>query len=305
MMGPTNKAQPAARIHVGVAGWHYPDWQGTVYPSSGKGGSDQLRYLAGFVDAIEINNTFYRPPDRGDVVNWGRRVQDIEGFTFTAKLWQRFTHSREEHWQPSELTDFLQRIRPIFDDGVGGALLAQFPHSFHLTSENLAYLRELVRRIESIPVVVEVRHFSWSSPEAFAAIEEMAASLCSIDQPLFRGSLRPVERVVGDIGYIRLHGRNKENWFRDEAGRDERYDYLYTEEEIAPWVARARKMAEKAGKVYVIANNHFRGQAVCNALMFKSMLQGERVRAPSQLLQSFPLLKAYAEPDAPMQETLF
>jgi uncharacterized protein YecE (DUF72 family) len=294
-----------ARIRVGVAGWYYPDWQGIVYPSSDKHASDHLRYLAGFVDVIEINNTFYRPPDDDDVLNWRRRVRDIEAFTFTVKLWQRFTHSREEHWQPSELADFLSRIRPIFEFGLGGALLAQFPHSFHMTSENLAYLRELVRQIEGIPVVAEVRHFSWNNAEAFVALDEMGASLCSIDQPLFRGSLKPLDRIVGNIAYIRLHGRNKENWFREAAGRDERYDYLYTERELAPWIARARKMAEKAQSVYVIANNHFRGQAVCNALMFKAALLGKRVRAPSVLLQSFPALKAHADPDTPMQEMLF
>ncbi|MBI4832191.1 MAG: DUF72 domain-containing protein [Candidatus Lindowbacteria bacterium] len=305
MMELTNKAQPAARIRVGVAGWYYPDWQGIVYPSSGRGASDHLRYLAGFVDVIEINNTFYRPPDENDVLNWLRRVRDIEGFGFTVKLWQRFTHSREERWQPSELEDFLRRIRPIFESDVGGALLAQFPHSFHLTPENLEYLHELVSRIENIPVVVEVRHFSWNNPEAFAALEEMGVSLCAIDQPLFRGSLKPLERVVGDTAYIRLHGRNKQNWLKESADRDERYDYLYTEAELAPWVARAKKMAGKAHSVYVIANNHFRGQAVCNALMFKAALLGRRVRAPATVLQSFPVLKAHASPDAPMQEMLF
>jgi uncharacterized protein YecE (DUF72 family) len=276
-----------------------------VYPSGEPRAKDHLKYLAEFVDVIEINNTFYRPPDTDVVADWCSRVAGIDDFTFTIKLWQRFTHSREEAWRSSELDDFLRRVRPVFERGLGGALLAQFPHSFHRTRENTAYLKRLIPHIEGIPVVVEMRHYTWDSADVFAMFEEMGAGVCAIDQPMFRGSLGPSERVSGGIAYIRLHGRNKEHWFTEEGGRDDRYNYLYSEEELAPWIERACRMADKAGDVYVIANNHFRGQAVCNAIMFKAMLLGRQVKAPSVLLESFPVLKDYAIPDAPMQETLF
>jgi len=298
-------SQEKARIRVGVAGWYYPDWQGIVYPAAGKDAIDRLRYLAGFVDVIEINNTFYRPPDVSDVADWCARVADVEGFVFTVKLWQRFTHHRDEQWSRQELVDFLRRVRPVFESGPGGALLVQFPHSFHRISENEAYLRELLLQLEGVPVVVEVRHYTWGSPDALAMLEELGAGACSIDQPMFRGSLGPLETVTGDIGYIRLHGRNKKNWFKGDVGRDARYDYLYSKEELAPWVQRALRMAEKSRDVYVIANNHFHGQAVCNALMVKASLTGARVRTPASLLEKFPLLKDYADPDAPVQEMLF
>ena len=313
-----------ARVRVGVAGWYYPDWQGIVYPT-GRRGVDHLRYLAQFVDVIEINNTFYRPPETGDVANWCERVADIKDFVFTLKLYQRFTHMGEEglgtgdspdsasrsarrSWDSprrAELQDFLRRIRPIFERGLGGALLAQFPHSFHRTSENEAYLRELLRQIEGIPVVVEVRHYTWNSAEALATLRELGAAICSIDQPMFRGSLKPLEQVTSGIAYIRLHGRTKKNWFSEKADRDERYDYLYSDAELGPWVERARRLAEKAREVYVIANNHFHGQAACNAIMFKSLILGRRVPAPAQLIKNFPELKAHANPDAPLQEELF
>ncbi|UCD57642.1 MAG: DUF72 domain-containing protein [Candidatus Hydrogenedentota bacterium] len=295
----------SARIRVGVAGWYYPDWQGVVYPSAGKHARDHLRYLAGFVDVIEINNTFYRPPETSDVANWCGRVADIEEFAFTIKLWQRFTHSRGERWRPSELKDFLRRVRPVFDSGLGKALLAQFPHSFHRTPENTAYLSELLGQIQGFPVAVELRHYTWNSSDAFSMLEELGAGMCSIDQPMFRGSLGPLDRVTGGLAYIRLHGRNRGNWFNEKAGRDERYDYLYSDDELAPWIESARRMAERAREVYVIANNHFRGQAVCNAIMFKASLLGRRMRAPAALLENFPVLKAHADPDAPVQETLF
>jgi uncharacterized protein YecE (DUF72 family) len=276
-----------------------------VYPPGEKRSRDRLRYLAEFVDVIEVNSTFYRPPEKRVVEGWRRRVADLEDFRFTVKLWQRFTHQREERWSSSELDDFLGRVHPILGPGSGGVLLAQFPHSFHNTCENLDYVRDLMQGIGDIPVAVEVRHHSWSDPEAFTMLEALGAGICSIDQPMFRGSLKPLERVTGGIGYIRLHGRNHKHWFNEKSGRDERYDYLYSNEELAPWVERARTMAEKSKEVYVIANNHFRGQALCTAVMIKSALVGRRIKVPSMMLEHFPALGEYADPDAPVQGTLF
>lgn len=294
----------ATRIKVGVAGWSYPDWEGVVYPPGERRSLDRLRYLACFVDVIEINNTFYRPPEERVVAGWCRRVADVENFRFTVKLWQRFTHSREREWRAAELDDFLRRVRPVFDSGRGGVLLAQFPHSFHRTGENMHYLQRLLHGIAGIPVAVEFRHYTWDHADTFAMLDEFGAALCSIDQPLFRGSLKPLERVTGGIGYIRLHGRNREHWFNEASGRDERYDYLYSREDLAPWIERARRMAEGAREVYVIANNHFRGQAVCNAVMMKSSLTGRPAKAPATLIEHFSALREHADPDAPIQETL-
>lgn len=294
---------PSSRIRVGVAGWYYPDWQGIVYPE-GMQGTDHLRYLAGFVDAIEINSTFYRPPEPGDVARWCSRVSDLTDFRFTLKLWQRFTHAREQ-WSPAELTDFLARVRPLFQQGRGGAMLAQFPHSFHFTKENASYLDGLLDRIAGIPVVVEVRHYSWGNPDALALVRGLGAGICSIDQPMFRGSLAPLETTTGKVAYVRLHGRNRKAWFSANADRDMRYDYLYSPEELTPWVERTLRLSDQAREVYVITNNHFRGQEVCNALMLKSMLVKRRIPAPAGLLERFPVLGDYVVPDSPVQGTLF
>ncbi len=293
------------RIRVGVAGWSYPDWEGIVYPPGEKRSLDRLKYLAGFVDVIEINSAFYHPPEESVVSDWRRRVGDLADFRFTVKLWRRFTHMREEKWRPSELADFLERLRPIFDWGPGGALLAQFPHSFHCTVKNVAYLEELIRQIEETAVAVELRHRSWDNADTYSMLDGLGAGICSIDQPMFSGSLPPIERVTGGLGYIRLHGRNREHWFNEKSSRDERYDYLYSSEELAPWIRRARAMAAQgAEEVYVITNNHFKGQEVCNALMLKSALTGRRVKAPAGLIEHFPHLADYADPDAPAQGTL-
>ncbi len=304
-MNKGNDPASNSRIRVGVAGWHYPDWEGVVYPSGERRSPDSLRYLAGFLDVIEINNTFYRPPAPSSVAGWLRRTADVVDFTFTVKLWRRFTHEREGRPRPAELEDFLGRVRPIFESVQGSVLLAQFPHSFHNNGENFGYLEELLQQTRGFTVAVELRHQTWDSPETFTMLDGLGAGICSIDQPMFKGSIRPLDREAGGIGYIRFHGRNREHWFNEKSGRDERYDYLYSPEELAPWIERARRMAEKASDVYVIANNHFRGQAVCNAIMFKASIEGRPVRGPAQLFEHFPELRAHAVPDAPVQETLF
>jgi uncharacterized protein YecE (DUF72 family) len=122
-------------------------------------------------------------------------------------------------------------------------------------------------------------------------------AMCNIDQPVFSKSLRPNSVTTANIGYIRLHGRNYKNWFRDKAPRDERYNYLYSLDELEPWVSRIKSVTSKTRVTYVVTNNHFRGQAVVNALEIKATLEGKRVAAPQPLLKLYPRLAESAFPD--------
>jgi uncharacterized protein YecE (DUF72 family) len=93
------------------------------------------------------------------------------------------------------------------------------------------------------------------------------------------------------LGYVRLHGRNAQNWFRADAGRDARYDYLYTPEELERFVEPLRAMARSApAGLHVVQNNHFRGQALVNALQLKHLLAGTPPPAPAELVRAYPEL---------------
>jgi uncharacterized protein YecE (DUF72 family) len=108
------------------------------------------------------------------------------------------------------------------------------------------------------------------------------------------------------VGYVRLHGRNYQDWFREDAGRDARYDYLYSEDELEPWLDRIEKVAEGSAETYVIANNHFRGKAAVNALQIKFKIEGKKVEAPASLVSSYPVLEPIAKRVGdPTQERLF
>jgi uncharacterized protein YecE (DUF72 family) len=141
---------------------------------------------------------------------------------------------------------------------------------------------------------VEVRHISWKDDEVLALFSERRLNFCNIDQPYTRSSIEPTNIATGTLAYYRFHGRNREKWFAKDAGRDERYNYLYSEGELAPWIQRISEMADRVEQIYVMANNHYRGQAPANALQMKAALSKASVPVPPLLLQHYPFLAGIA-----------
>ncbi len=286
---------------VGVAGWSYPDWEGIVYPKTPR--FDGLSFLSTFFDTLEINSSFYRIPAARTTSSWAKRVRANPEFRFTLKLYQGFTHERTATANDERL--FFEAVAPLSDAGVLGAVLLQFPWSFKNDSESGDYLSATLERFARHPLVVEVRHASWNQPEFYAFLVERGVGFCNIDQPLIGRSLAPSDRATGPVGYVRLHGRNYRDWFREDAGRDARYDYLYSEEELDPWVEKISEVSGTASSTYVITNNHFRGQAVVNALQIRSRVEKRKVKAPGRLVEHYPVLAKSAEPDSSPQPRLF
>jgi uncharacterized protein YecE (DUF72 family) len=182
----------------------------------------------------------------------------------------------------------------IANEGRLGALLIQFPVSFKNTSLNREYLERLLRQFIEYPRVVEVRHSSWNDAETLASFSQKNVGFCNIDQPVLGRSLAPTEHVTGTIGYIRLHGRNYEQWF-DSDNRNDRYNYLYSAPELAGWKEKIESVAQRARTTYVITNNHFESKAGVNALELKAMISGKRVMAPPSLIQKYPELRRIAD----------
>lgn len=290
-------------IRVGTAGWSYEDWEGIVYPSPAPPRFDRLAYMSQYFDVLEINNTFYRPPARQYCESWVRRTSHNKRFMFTLKLHRKFTHEREGITQQDEVI-FKEGIEPIYDSGRLGCILAQFPWSFKYLPSNRRYLAELIESFDDYPLVIEVRNASWDNSELYSFLEEKGVGFCNIDQPRFSRQLRPTERATSRVGYVRLHGQNVENWFKEDAGRDQRYNYLYGMDELDPWVKRIRAVADRADNTYVITNNHYRGQAAVNALQLRFLLRGEKVAAPESLRAVYPQLSDVAK-TTPTQHTLF
>jgi uncharacterized protein YecE (DUF72 family) len=275
-------------IRFGPAGWDYPDWRGAVYPRPAPRGFDPLAYLARWFDTVEVNSTFYRPA-RAEVARaWCERVAEHRSFRFTAKLWKRLTHEREAYGA-EEVKAAREALDAIASQRRLGGVLLQFPWSFRRDAAGVEWLRDLFRALEGLPLVLEVRHASWNVPETYAELVEKGVGFVNVDQPLFHDSIRPSAVATAPVGYVRVHGRNYKDWFREKAGRDARYDYLYEASELAPWAERTRSLADEPGveDVYVVTNNHFEGKAVANAAMLKAMVGDERVGAPPDLVERY------------------
>ena len=156
-------------------------------------------------------------------------------------------------------------------------------------------MRELAGHLKEYPLVLEVRHASWDRAPAYQFLRDMGIGFCNIDQPQVSYSIGETKKVTSPVGYLRLHGRNTKEWFREGAGRDARYDYLYNEFELFELSERIRRIAEEAENTYVITNNHYRGKAVCNAIELKTKLGDSLPNIPPTLLTHYPQLQEIRE----------
>jgi uncharacterized protein YecE (DUF72 family) len=285
---------PASRILVGPAGWSYKDWEGQVYPKPKPRGFDALSYLAQYFDVIEINSTFYRIPEAKTTQQWVDRVRDHAAFRFTAKLWQGFTH--EGTASARDAAAFRRAMDPLHQAGRLGAVLLQFPYRFHHTDDNRTHLRRLAEVFQAYPLVLEVRHRSWDRPEVYAFLQELGMGFCNIDQPQVSYSIGLTEHVTSAVGYLRLHGRNAAAWFAEDSDAAERYNYRYANEELDALQEMTEALSRRAQETYLITNNHFRGQAVMNALELRSRLRLAKVPVPPPLLNAYPELNSIAAP---------
>lgn len=295
------------KLRIGTAGWAYKDWVGVFYPEYLPARKiHPIEYLAQFFDVVEINTSFYGPIKPHLAKVWCKKASAVNpNFVFTAKLLRSFTHSPLAVMEPTSAATIRPGERDedetragldaLASEGRLGALLMQFPVSFKNTSLNREYLEVLLRQFIEYPRVIEVRHESWNNPETLNAFAHINVAFCNIDQPQIGRSLAPTGHVTAPLGYVRLHGRNYEQWF-DSDSRNDRYNYLYSEAELATWKGTIEAIAGKADVTYVVTNNHFEARAGVNALQLKSMLTGKRVKAPPQLLGKYPELKKVADP---------
>jgi uncharacterized protein YecE (DUF72 family) len=316
-------------LRIGTSGWSYPGgpgtWNGIFYPATrsrraGTKDFDELRFYAEHFDTVEVNSTFYGQP-RAEVTRaWVHRTP--ASFEFSLKLYQKFTHPkmfkeaargraeatygpsarRDEdplldllaHVTQSDIDDFRAGIEPLAGAGRLGALLAQFPASFKDTPASRDYLAQLLRAFAGYPVAVELRHKSWSDAfgDTVALLNGFGAALVQIDEPKFKLSIRQnwLPNIAGFF-YVRLHGRNAKQWWHHEH-RDDRYNYLYTAEELREFSGTAGAAKELVKKSYLYTNNHFAAKSVVNAVMLKAQL-GDPIEGeyPAKLVERYPEIK--------------
>ena len=292
---------------VGTAGWSYPHWNGLVYPKLHGSGFHPLEYLARRFDAVEINSSFYQHLKPEVVRLWMKKVEANPRFQFTAKLHQRFTHSRT--LDQAEVQAFAEGLRPMLKANKLGALLMQFPWSFRFTAENKDFFIQLRRTFAEFPLVAEMRHSSWMAEEAIGVFLDYHVGFCNIDQPEYTRAMPPTAYLTSGVGYVRLHGRNPQNSlgsFRNFGGqRVRQHDYLYSDAELAEWTKRIEHIKRFSDRTFVIFNNDAQGKSVVNALQLQSIMGGGRAMAPKELRRRFPVELQRFGPEYTEQQSLF
>ena len=291
----------SSELRIGTSGWNYPSgkgtWNGIFYPPA-RGrpkGFDELAYYAEHFDTVEVNSTFYGQP-RAEVTRaWAARTPSR--FEFSIKLYQKFTHPRmfkerlagslplDAAAEPAlldalalpneaDIDAFRRGIDPLASSGRLGALLAQFPPSLKDTPAARDYLSGLLRAFAAYPLAVELRHKTWSDSigETLGLLNTFGAAWVQIDEPKFRFSIRQnyLPNVKG-FYYMRLHGRNADQWWKHDKSED-RYNYLYSANELKEFTETADAARQLVKKLYLYTNNHFSAKSVANAAMIKQQL---------------------------------
>jgi uncharacterized protein YecE (DUF72 family) len=304
--GNEGKRTEGAEIRIGLAGWTYPHWVGTVFPSKPSRSFHPLEYLSRYFDAMEINTSFYQALKPEISSLWMRKVAANPNFQFTVKLGRRFTHERR--LEEDEIRAFKDGLWPLMRGGRLGAVLLQFPWSFRFTGENREYLIRLRRAFHEFPLTAELRHSSWMMDEALGTLIDYRVGFCNLDQPEHTRATPPTGFLTSAVGYVRLHGRDRQNWFQDydeTALRVASTNYLYSPPELEQWRGRVEHIRPHAKRIFVIANNDGGGRAVVNALQLQAMFDGRRRQAPAGLLARYRLELQGFHGDRPVQAELF
>ncbi|HHY69979.1 MAG TPA: DUF72 domain-containing protein [Bacillota bacterium] len=256
-------------LYVGTAGFSYSDWREVFYPESVKP-QDYLRFYSEHFPCVELNFTYYRQPSPENMRSMTFKVPD--DFRFTVKAHKTMTHEIGSQKElEHEFETFKQGVWPMYESGKLGCILFQFPWSFKPSNSNLEYVLSLKKRVPYAQAVVEFRNALWANDQIYHSLEREGIGFCCVDEPDLKGLFPRVSVVTSEIGYLRFHGRNKEKWFNHKEAW-ERYDYLYTDDELQSWVPDIEKMAQTSKDMYVIFNNCHRGQAGLNAKRMQELL---------------------------------
>lgn len=286
------------KLFIGTAGWSYKDWVDSFYPKSQSKSFDWLEFYSQYFNVVEVNASYYTYISPKTVDGWIAKVEGKKDFLFTIKLHQDFTHKRIiKKEQIDAVKTNLNKLQNA--DRLGG-LLIQFPYSFQLTKENANHVKNLVDIFSEYEKFIEVRHKSWFIDRFINFVGKNKSSLCTIDQPVIGEAVEFKPIKAGDNLYIRLHGRNEKAW-KESLGnfgkeqtyeqQSERYNYLYSPGELLEFERVIKEVLDTVKKVYLILNNHPKGNAVANAFELIHLLNDRiKISVPQTTLKIFPRL---------------
>jgi len=277
-------------VVVGTCSWTDKTMIERWYPKEVRTPEQRLRYYAARYDTVEVDSTFYGIPRSEYAENWALRTPPE--FVFHVKAYGLMTgHSVDERSLHPDIRDFdyeltptgrvrnpeprmveaafevfLAELEPLREAGKLGGVLMQYPPWF--TAEDAEHRRrnlDTIERgaalLEGLPMLVEFRHRSWVGermlPKTLRFLEDRKLSYVAVDEPQIEGgtTMPPVVAATSPVGYVRLHGRNAGMWHARTASAADRFDYLYTPDELREWDDPVHHLADETERTYVMFNN--------------------------------------------------
>ena len=308
----------AADVRIGTCSWADEALSKHFYPP-GLAAGERLAYYAEHFDTVEVDSTYYRLPVTSMVERWAERTPDefvmhVKAFgvmtRHPVKVDQLPTDLREEapvdargrierpsrEFRAEIFRRFIDALEPLRAAGKLGGILFQFPPYVVPREASVDYLEWAVEQLGSDVPLVEFRHRSWYDEEhrdeTLALLERLGAAHVVVDAPKVEAKNVPptLLAVTAPMTYVRFHGRNAGTWNVRGGSAAERFDYLYSEEELEEWVDPLRELAGQAQQAYAFFNNNNRSagpdggtvaQAAWNAAELKRLLAEQPAARPS------------------------
>jgi uncharacterized protein YecE (DUF72 family) len=284
----------AARIRVGTCSWADESLSKWWYPKGIRTAEERLRYYAERFDTVELDSSYYRLPEPEQVEKWTERTPD--GFVFHVKAFAVMTrHPVRLEQLPPDLREgaptddrgrvdrpsrefraevfarFHAALEPFRAAGKLGGILLQFPSYVVAKDSSRDYIAWAVGELRGDRPLVEFRHRSWLDDEhrdhTLSFLESLGASHVVVDAPKTdaKNLVPTVPAVTGPLAYVRFHGRNADTWNKRGGSAAERFDYLYSEDELQEWAPVLEKLADEAREAYAMFNNNGRSPAQVGA----------------------------------------
>ncbi len=290
-----------AAYRIGTASWTDPTLlRSGFYPATATSAEARLRFYAAHFNTVEVDSTYYALPSERNAVLWAQRTP--ADFCFNVKAFALLTrHPAETRSLPAPVKDFLpaaalrqprlthppamvlqlafemfhSALQPLHQTGKLGCTLLQFPPWFTAQGDNEAYIDVCRERLPGHRLAIEFRHASWFNERTQRTLDFLAErdlSLVCIDAPVAPAIAQPPWTTTSDIAYVRMHGRNRDSWFRRDGTAAQRFKYLYSDVELQQCLGRIR-LLRTARVVHVIFNNCYGDYGVRNALSMQQLLR--------------------------------
>ena len=271
-----------ATVRLGTCSWADEGLLRSWYPRGVSTAEARLRHYAERFDAVEVDSPFYRLPDPAVTARWAQRTP--AGFVFHAKAAKGMTHHEEADLAAS-VAQFRASLEPLELSGKLRGVLLQYHPRFVKSREALAELERVPALLEPLVPLIEFRHRSWleedERADTLAFLERTGLAYVSVDAPRTRASnvLPPVAAVTHAVAYVRFHGRNVRTWNIRADKSWKRFDWMYSAEELAEWVAPLARLAGEAEEVYALFNNNRDDFAPRSAALLRGLLDEAGVPA--------------------------